>query len=201
MPASSAGALLPPLVGGTPVLPASIPLCTAFPPVTAMAAVPGLLAVLLPAPALPPPSAAVLLPFGLLRPAALEVEVREVDLAAVDALPHGALCAVFPCAYAVARLQVSHDLLGVTHVILLEAEPQGVSARRAHLVCSGHDGLHPLHREVVVRKVHLLNGTALLDKVGESLCANIVDVIPEELQHSQLLTAEAQVQDLPEALG
>jgi len=163
------------------------------PPITSSATLPiPHCLLILPALALPaPPAAAQLLAFAFLGSSTLEVKVRKMNLFSLDAMLHDAIDTVMPGTDAVLRLQVLNDLVWISNVILLKAEPQGVFIWWPVLLCRSDDGGDAFCREAVMRQVHFLNGTTFRYELRQGLGACVVYVVLVESQHLEFLALEA----------
>mmetsp|Transcript_64174 Transcript_64174/g.178004 ORF Transcript_64174/g.178004 Transcript_64174/m.178004 type:complete len:252 (+) Transcript_64174:53-808(+) len=125
----------------------------------------------------------------------LQVKEGQVDLPFV---PAGLVCAprgVKALADAEAFLQAMDESARVQDLVLFKPQPQRWSIGWSRSLSRADDALHAVPRELVVRKVNLLNRGALLAELGELVSAMVVDLILVELEDPELLAAEAEVQD------
>lgn len=126
---------------------------------------------------------------------ALEVEVRKVDLAVVHAKAVGAFGAISLGANAIAMLKIPEHLVGIQHLVLLQAHPHGCPAIHfiACLLRCFHEHLDSTFREAIVREMQLLQGITGPDEAAQGLCCIIIDIILVEFQNPQPLTARAKL--------
>lgn len=126
---------------------------------------------------------------------ALQVEVRQVHLASFRARANRAALSVRACTDAVVSGQLTHRLLWVPHLVLLQPQPKRVHITHARLRSSGDNGLNTRPCQAVVGHVKFFDRPTLLQEVCQCTSARVVDHIFVDLEDLQLLAPGANVKD------
>lgn len=123
----------------------------------------------------------------------LEVKERQVNLFAPGANPVGTLLVIWPVTNAVPLLQRLEELWCIVDVVVFKTEPKRNRICGATPLGGLNNLRDPSTREVIVRKMNLLQAADFLAKLRQSFRTTIVDVVFEKLQDLEIAAALAEV--------
>mmetsp|Transcript_124497 Transcript_124497/g.295433 ORF Transcript_124497/g.295433 Transcript_124497/m.295433 type:complete len:240 (+) Transcript_124497:101-820(+) len=95
----------------------------------------------------------------------------------------------------VVPFKVTSQTLSILDLVVLHAQPQWTNRFAGEFSVGGlHHTLNPSSREVVVTKMHLLNGVAVLEHLAQLFRPVIAKLVIEELENLQIGAALANLQ-------